>query len=708
MRMKAVPVKRRRAAVAGIAATTAIAAIGVGASASTAASAASPQVAATISSTGLKPGQIKHVWLIILENKSYDATFTGLNQNSYLWKTLPSQGVLLPNYYGTGHFSQDNYLSLVSGQGPQQDTQEDCSVEDFDFGSGSNILKSGINRGQVASPAGANAANGMNGMNGCTYPSSVPTLFNQLDAAGKTWKGYAQDLHNQPGREDAVCGGPGTAANDPTTNPTFLSASATHPFPSGVTSLTGAQANDQYVAKHFPFSWFHSLTGTKASNGSTSPGLTVPVQGGTDCDAQHIANLDDQSSGLFHDLQSASTTPALSWISPNNCSDAHDAVCKGNNLSGSFDANGDPIYQSPTPAPQSTTPKNFTGGLYASDLFLKYYIPMIEKSPAFKDGGLIDVTFDEGFPAFTYTGNSFNNANAYGPTLQDQPNAASSILADTAGENVNGHNVHREPTGPNTPLATDSNGNQLFPGPGNNAFIDRPPACTSTTPTPTPDGCVPGLVVGGGGSSPGARTDKVAGASSTSYVLDPSIVADDTGRQVTDTVDATGVGGASPIPQGTFVGAVSDTGPQKAASPTGSVIDGSFQLVDAAGNPVTPTGTVSSITLSAEGQPGHLQPGQTADPLFDATDPTNGGGQTGSVLISPLITPGTVSTTFYDHYSWLRTMEDIFQVDKGHSHVALPGGTVSGGVDGDGHLGFAAEPGLAPFGADVFNNARER
>ena len=45
----------------------------------------------TISSTGLKSGQVKHVWLIILENKSYDATFTGLNQNSYLWKTLPSR-----------------------------------------------------------------------------------------------------------------------------------------------------------------------------------------------------------------------------------------------------------------------------------------------------------------------------------------------------------------------------------------------------------------------------------------------------------------------------------------------------------------------------------------------------------------------------------------------------------------------------------------
>ena len=65
---------------------------------------------------GIHPGKIKHVWLIILENKSYDATFTGLNNNTYLWQTLPSQGVLLKNYYGTGHFSLDNYISMVSGQ----------------------------------------------------------------------------------------------------------------------------------------------------------------------------------------------------------------------------------------------------------------------------------------------------------------------------------------------------------------------------------------------------------------------------------------------------------------------------------------------------------------------------------------------------------------------------------------------------------------
>lgn len=100
----------------------------------------------------------------------------------------------------------------------------------------------------------------------------------------------------------------------------------------------------------------------------------------------------------------ADQVPAFNWITPNNCSDAHDATCKGNNLSGLFDAHGSPDYSKPL----TTPPKNHTGGLYAADLWLRYYIPLIEKSAAFKDGGLIDVTFDEANPPFANL--SFNNA----------------------------------------------------------------------------------------------------------------------------------------------------------------------------------------------------------------------------------------------------------------------------------------------------------
>ena len=62
-----------------------------------------------------------------------------------------------------------------------------------------------------------------------------------------------------------------------------------------------------------------------------------------------------------------------------------------------------------------------------------------------------------------------------------------------------------------------------------------------------------------------------------------------------------------------------------------------------------------------------------------------GGGRIGAVLLSRFIKPGTVSTTPYNHYSMLRTIEDIF---------------------GLAHLGYASQRGLVPFGKDVFTRTR--
>ena len=767
----------------------------------------SSQAQCVITSTGTPVGAIKHVWLIILENKSYDETFTGLNQNSYLWQTLPQQGALLTNYYGTGHFSMDNYISLVSGQAPSYAVQDDCSTAANMTNSNSGIIATGTvgtgtdtdnttdssgtntnapnptgasngNYGQLLVHGGVDAALGNNG---CVYPTDVATLFNQFNAAGVSWKAYAQDLGGAqpvgatsyvtgstpgvtdtvPGRDDGACGYPGQSTNDPVTNPTNLVA------PSGdVSSFTGAQpanANnngdpaDQFVAKHFPPGWFTSLTGESAGAQS---GVTYPAQlalnqptipeydgpgaptsgaGDTNCDANHVANLDDPTYGLAHDLSlPANEVPAFNWITPNNCSDAHDASCQGNNLSGAFNANGTPNYSPaglPADDPEATTPANYTGGLYAADLFLRYYIPMIEQSAAFADGGMIDITFDEANPPFT-VGNSFNNVPAPGdrstfsaPT--DQPTFGSAgttapgadslygaygLLADAAGENINGHNVHTEPTGPNDPEVTNSSGQQLQPGPGAAGFIDRPTGLAGESPNVS--------------GSPGTASEPALVSAGSSMVTDSKINADDTGRLVSGT-DSNG----NTIPPDTFVGAVSDTGPISLGS-NASVTTasnnyakpwiGTFQLLNDGGQPVSlPAGYDGNVTLSAEGATstvgGATCPGGseaattsgcvTADPLFDPTDFTPGGGDTGTVLISPLIKPGTVSSTDYNHYSTLRTLEDLFLTgesctEPSNADTPLVTGSVCGGLDGHGHLGYAAQSGLAAFGPDVFTAQR--
>jgi hypothetical protein len=68
-----------------------------------------------------------------------------------------------------------------------------------------------------------------------------------------------------------------------------------------------------------------------------------------------------------------------------------------------------------------------------------------------------------------------------------------------------------------------------------------------------------------------------------------------------------------------------------------------------------------------------------------------GGGRVGALLLNnQYIVPGTVDTTgYYNHYSALRSYEDLL-------------GLTSGGSDGYGHLGFAGASGLTPFGLDIF------
>jgi hypothetical protein len=58
-----------------------------------------------------------------------------------------------------------------------------------------------------------------------------------------------------------------------------------------------------------------------------------------------------------------------------------------------------------------------------------------------------------------------------------------------------------------------------------------------------------------------------------------------------------------------------------------------------------------------------------------------GGGRIGAVVLSPFVKPGTVSDVPYNHFSFLKTVEDLF---------------------GLGHLGYAGQKGLAAFGDDVF------
>ncbi|MDE3105032.1 MAG: phosphoesterase [Acidobacteriota bacterium] len=257
---------------------------------------------------------IRHVFVIVLENEGYTTTFGPGSKAPYLSQTLPAQGVLLTQYYGTGHVSLDNYISMISGQAGTLANHADCTTySDF-----------------VATGAGV-TADGQAIGNGCVYPASIKTLPDQLKEVGKSWRGYMEDMGNDPSRESATCGHPALNTADLTQAAEKPSASV----PQG----------DQYASRHNPFVYFHSILDSG------------------DC-GHNVVNLNQ----LQADLSSERSTPNLVYITPNLCNDGHDAPCV-------------------TGAP---------GGLVSADAFLQKWVPIITASEAYKEDGLLIITFDEG------------------------------------------------------------------------------------------------------------------------------------------------------------------------------------------------------------------------------------------------------------------------------------------------------------------------
>ncbi|MDE3129627.1 MAG: phosphoesterase, partial [Acidobacteriota bacterium] len=234
---------------------------------------------------------------------------------------LVRRGVLLRNYYATGHNSNDNYISLISGQPPNLSNQADCHT--FTNFVGGSLLSNGVQSGS-----------------GCVYPANVKNIGNQLSARHLSWKGYMQDMGNDPARESAVCGHPAVNAADGT---------------------QVAVPGDGYATRHDPFVYFHSVI----DHAAYCDAHVVPLGpvGGT------LATGVRGGSGLQVDLKRASTTPAFSFIVPNLCNDGHDYPCI-----------------------------NQHGGASAAadiDAFLRTWVPRITSSPAFRRGGLLEITFDE-------------------------------------------------------------------------------------------------------------------------------------------------------------------------------------------------------------------------------------------------------------------------------------------------------------------------
>jgi hypothetical protein len=117
-----------------------------------------------------------------------------------------------------------------------------------------------------------------------------------------------------------------------------------HPALGAFDTTIGARVGDQYATRHNPFVYFHSLT-----------------------DSSECVRNDVPLDHLEPDLRSARRTPNYAFITPNLCHDGHDEPC----------VDGEP------------------GGLVSADAFLRHWVPLITRSPAYRRGGLLVITFDE-------------------------------------------------------------------------------------------------------------------------------------------------------------------------------------------------------------------------------------------------------------------------------------------------------------------------
>ncbi len=294
--------------------------------------------------TPIKLPPIKHVWLISLSGTDL-ATATKSPSGSYLRKQLLPKGALLSGYTLTAPSSLANGIAVLSGQGVNLDTEQNCPTY-------SDL--------QPPAVSSTGLAEGV----GCVYPAPVQTLADEMTAAGLTWKAYVQGMESGQATPTAAASAaaPATARPaatspaDPAAGSPAASAGAScrHPEPGTPDPDQTPSPGAPYLTYRNPFVYFHSL-------------LDGGACAGEDVDYTHLQS----------DLATPSSTPNLSWIVPSACDDGSATPCSPG-----------------APA-----------GLAPAQSFLEEVVPRILATAAYREGGLIAIAPDSA-PASTHSGRS--------------------------------------------------------------------------------------------------------------------------------------------------------------------------------------------------------------------------------------------------------------------------------------------------------------
>ena len=209
--------------------------------------------------------EVKHAWLIVLGENSYESTFSATAAAPYLTRTLPKEGLLIPNYYGVTAGVLANEIALLSGQGPTLETAANCP-----------------NYTTIAPATVSETAAQVEGA-GCAYPETVESLPTQLEAKELSWRAYVEDMENggaigRPWR----CRKPTAGIADPPSS-----------------------AGDQYLNWRNPVVYFDAIAASK------------------ECE-KHDVGFEI----LTKDLKAKKKTPALSLIFPDVCHAGGETECE--------------------------------------------------------------------------------------------------------------------------------------------------------------------------------------------------------------------------------------------------------------------------------------------------------------------------------------------------------------------------------------------
>jgi phosphatidylinositol-3-phosphatase len=268
--------------------STGTAGSGSGAKQGAAGGAGGGRVGSGSGSTGAtKLPQVKHVFVVMLDDEPYATVFGPASPAHYLAGTLERKGELLVRYYAVAHEQLANGIALLSGQGPTSQTAQNCPTYE-------NVTPGTVGaEGQVSGT-------------GCVYPSATQTLAGQLTAKHLTWKAYLEGMDEGAGAggigvppaPDGACGHPALGVADP------------------LSALT-PPAGQAYATWRNPFVYFHSVI-----------------------DSPACASDDVGLSSLKDDLASAKSTPSFSYIVPGRCDDGDTTPCAAGQTGGMAAADG--------------------------------------------------------------------------------------------------------------------------------------------------------------------------------------------------------------------------------------------------------------------------------------------------------------------------------------------------------------------------------